>query len=317
MHCAGVFDDRLLADHRWDLFEKLFAAKVYGSWNLHSLTKEHDLECFVLFSSAANLFGAAGLGNYVAANEFMDVLAHHRRRQGLPALSINWGPWSETGMAQAVAGRRRAQWSAAGIEQLDPKNALRALDYLLIHKSVHTAVLNAIWSKVRGEFSRRMEPRFLERISGTALPTRVARGFREQLNEVVSLDRLKLLAAHVRAKVARVLGLGESEPFEAHCGFFELGLDSLASMELRNDLQLSLECSLPSTLTFMCPNLNALVKYLAEVLHLETSDAPDSSGYDVEQKPLNPVAAPSTPDNLEARIVKELHSLERLLDADG
>ena len=147
IHCAGVFDDRLLVDHRWDLFEKVCAAKVSGSWNLHELTKDLELDFFVMFSAAAALFGAAGLGNYVAANEFMDRLAHHRARHRLPALSINWGPWQATGMAHAVTSRRTSQWTAAGVEQLNPAAALRALDYLMVEGSVHAAVMKANWSK--------------------------------------------------------------------------------------------------------------------------------------------------------------------------
>ena len=92
IHCAGVFEDRLLANQEWPLFEKVFAPKVKGSWNLHVLSEELPLDFFVLFSSAFSLFGETGLGNYAAGNAFLDAPACYRRGHGLPGLSVNWGP---------------------------------------------------------------------------------------------------------------------------------------------------------------------------------------------------------------------------------
>ena len=76
----------------------MFTAKVAGSWVLHQLTKDMDLDFFVGFSSMVSLWGSKGQGHYVAGNSFLDSLSHHRRALGLPALSVNWGPISGGGM---------------------------------------------------------------------------------------------------------------------------------------------------------------------------------------------------------------------------
>jgi len=76
-----------------ELFERVFAAKVRGAWNLHELTKDAPVDLFLLMSSASALLGGAGMANYVASNCAVDALAHYRRRHGMPALSVNWGLW--------------------------------------------------------------------------------------------------------------------------------------------------------------------------------------------------------------------------------
>ena len=99
IHAAGLLDDGILLHQNWGRFERVFAPKVQGAWQLHTLTCHLPLDFFVMFSSTASLMGSPGQGNYAAANSFMDVLAHHRRSLGLPATSINWGGWAEIGLA--------------------------------------------------------------------------------------------------------------------------------------------------------------------------------------------------------------------------
>src|SRR6185312_5829837 len=73
--------------------------KVTGGWMLHRMLTKTPLDLFVLFSSSSSLLSSPLMGGYSAANVFLDALAHHRRGLGLPAISINWGTWAETGMA--------------------------------------------------------------------------------------------------------------------------------------------------------------------------------------------------------------------------
>ncbi len=99
VHAAGVLDDGILLEQDAARFAGVMAPKVRGSWNLHLLTRDDPLDFFVLFSSIASFLGSPGQGSYAAANAFLDALAHHRRAAGLPASSINWGPWAEVGLA--------------------------------------------------------------------------------------------------------------------------------------------------------------------------------------------------------------------------
>ena len=125
VHAAGVLDDGVLLQQEWERFARVMAPKIAGSWNLHTLTQDLPLDFFVLFSSASSVLGSPGQTNYAAANAFMDALAHLRRSQGLPALSINWGAWSVSGMAAALDERDQRRWAERGLVAMSPADAAR------------------------------------------------------------------------------------------------------------------------------------------------------------------------------------------------
>ena len=140
-HAAAVLDDRTLVNTRPSQAAAVLEPKVAGAWNLHQLTSQCELDCFVLFSSAASMLGSPGQGDYAAGNAFLDALAHYRREHGIPpALSVNWGP---------VGGRRpsrrpgesRPSAGDRGMASVDPDRGLALLGRLLEGDAVQVAVL--------------------------------------------------------------------------------------------------------------------------------------------------------------------------------
>src|SRR5204863_9228717 len=124
-HLAGVLDAGMLLNQNWERLSSALAAKGSGTWNLHQATRVLAIDQFVVFSSATAVLGSPGQASYAAANAYMDGLMQHRRSLGLPALSINWGPWAKVGMAA------RGRIPAVGIRALDPSESLKLLGQAL------------------------------------------------------------------------------------------------------------------------------------------------------------------------------------------
>ena len=127
VHAAGVLDDGVVGSLDGERLKGVMAPKVDGAVNLHELTKGLSLSRFVLFSSIASTLGAPGQGNYAAANAFLDGLAHVRRAEGLPAVSIAWGAW-ERGMVSALDRSDRARGARSGVVAFSDEQGLDLFD---------------------------------------------------------------------------------------------------------------------------------------------------------------------------------------------
>lgn len=246
-HAAGVLADAALENQTQQKFELVIAAKLQGAWNLHQLTQDLPLDCFVLFSSAASLLGSAGQANYAAANASLDALAHYRHALGLRALSVNWGPWGEVGMAARHTASHR--FIQKGIAPLDPDTGLTILQCLLSESLPQVAVF----------------PPSVPPAPGQPTVAAVPRSWLEQLAQWPEHQRLPALMDGLRQTIARVLGLNPSQ-IEPEQGLSDLGLDSLTSVELTQQLQKQFHASLPTTLLYNYGTLAALTRYFLDRL---------------------------------------------------
>ncbi|MFJ4990390.1 SDR family NAD(P)-dependent oxidoreductase, partial [Streptomyces sp. NPDC088732] len=161
VHTAGILDDGVLDALTPERIDGVLRAKATSALNLHELTIELGitLGAFVLFSSAAGVWGAAGQGNYAAANAFLDALAEQRRADGLAATSIAWGPWAEGGMAadEAMAARMRR----GGVSPMNAATALMALHRAVGAKDTVVAVADMDWERFAPGFTSARPSRLL------------------------------------------------------------------------------------------------------------------------------------------------------------
>ena len=270
VHAAGVLEDGMLLEQTWDRFETVLAPKVRGGWNLYEQTRDDRLDFFVSFSSIASLLGSAGQGNYAAANAFLDGLAEQLRREGKSGLSINWGPWSEVGMAAELSRRDRARWATAGIGMIDTKPGMELFGELL-SSGGQVGAVPVDWSRLLSTLPN--APFFRDLRAETGLTGDQRSELLDALDNAPPEKKREILFDYVTREVARVLGLDESESLHADTGFFELGIDSLTAVELRNRLQAALGKVLPATLIFNYPTLNAMITYFADdLLELPSED---------------------------------------------
>jgi acyl transferase domain-containing protein/acyl carrier protein len=309
IHAAGILDDGVLREQSWQRFARVLSPKVEGAWNLHELTSEIPLDFFVCFSSMVSLFGAPAQGNYVAANAFMDALAHARRALSLPALSINWCPWAEVGMAAGLEARAQRRLANRGVQTIAPADALRVLERLLGADAAQVAVLSVDWPIFLSAFSPAGSPPYFDRLLAET-PRVVKSALLQPLRQASADERPRLLAAYLRAEVARVLELEDSETIAMEHRLFDLGFDSLMAVELRNGVRAELELNLSATLLFDYPTLEVLVPHLLAALGLAEERVGESL---VEENAVDVIAAgieELSEEEAEALLRQELEKMQ-------
>ncbi len=273
VHAAGVSTARAVVDLDAAAIDEVLQSKVAGAWNLHALTADLDLDFFIMFSSIASVWGSHSLGHYAAANHFLDALAHHRKALKRPALSINWGPWAGGGMATAEA---QDVLASIGVRALDPDDAIRMLDGLVAGGRTQVTVASVDWTLFKALYSARGRRPLLDRIALPAVAAsapgsegaaeRVAR-----LRATPTDGRADMLMEWVGDDVMAVLGSGRVP--ERDQRFFDIGMDSIMTVDLRRRLERRLGCALAPTVAFDYPTIARLSAHLAEQLSLDDRQA--------------------------------------------
>ncbi|MGW0940570.1 type I polyketide synthase [Streptomyces sp. NPDC002666] len=289
VHAAGVMDNALIDALTAEQLTAVFRPKVDAAWHLHELTRDLPLKAFVLFSSVSGLAMGAGQGNYAAANRFLDALAAHRRTQGLPAVSLAWGLWAtrtDLGGAGVDEDLEEQRMAAMGLPALSSAEALVLFDQSLgltaptvVPLRIDAAAMTASGSVpavfrevVQRTTARTTRPagggqgnRGTQRARSAAPDTQSTQSLEERLAALPGQERDRVLLDTVRTHVAAVRH-DEPDAIDVEKGFTELGLDSLAAIELRNRLSSATGLRLPATLMFDYPNPTTLAKFLLEEL---------------------------------------------------
>ncbi|MDI3284214.1 type I polyketide synthase [Polyangium sp. 15x6] len=273
-HAAGVLEQKPLMQTSAEDLAEVVSGKAAGAWHLHEALSGTPLDAFVLFSSIAGVWGSGNQGAYGAANAFLDALVEHRRGQGLPGLSVAWGPWAGSGMASEPGAaeflRRR------GLRAMAPARALSALERVLVGEDIAAIVADVDWALFAPSFAAaRARPLLgdlpearaaLEGARTDRRPDGSPSAFALELRALAEKDRAPRLVGLVLGETAAVLGHPDASRLDARTGFMDLGLDSLTSVELRGRLQQATGARLPATLTFDHPSPEGVATYLLGLL---------------------------------------------------
>lgn len=276
LHAAATINFQTLREMNAASLWETLRPKLLGTWVLHQLTQDLPLEFFVLFSSTTALLGAHGLGHYAAANQFLDAFAHFRHAHHLPAVSINWGLWERM---RRFSEQEKNEVLRHGLAPMPPAKALAELAALLRADAPQQIVADIDWSILKPAYEARRHRPFLEKIQArpqAEAPATAKKnaGIVEQLRQAPCEDRHDMLLNFIQKQAAKVLGMAAAHELDPERGFFEMGMDSLTSVELRRRLESCFGESLPGTLTFNYPSVAALTGYFAtRVLRWESEAA--------------------------------------------
>ena len=320
VHTAGVLDDATITSLTADQVDRVLRPKVDAATVLHELTRDLDLAAFVLFSSTGGVFGAAGQGNYAAANAYLDALAQRRRATGLPATSIAWGLWvTEDGMGADLTEADVQRMARAGVAPLTPSEGLELFDIALGHDLAGLVPINLDHAVLRSLAAAGTLAPLLRGLVKTPV-RRVAEAavaevsLSARLAGLSGVDRDRAILDLVRQHAATVLGYESHTAVEPGRGFLELGFDSLTAVEFRNQITAATGLRLPATLIFDYPSPTALAQHLGTIVPIE--DAASTTGVHTELDRLAAALGTAAPDDAEKQVIAaRLRGL--LADLDG
>ncbi|MFJ9977866.1 non-ribosomal peptide synthetase/type I polyketide synthase [Streptomyces cyaneofuscatus] len=281
-HLAGQVRDTLVSDLDRPAFDAVHDPKTVGAYLLHRHLRDEPLDHFVLFASIASLLTTAGQTNYAAGNAFLDALAHHRRAQGLPALSLDWGPWA-TGMIEEL-GLVDHYLHSRGMSSLAPGAGMAVLERVIGQDHAQLVVATVVdWPTFLAWYPA--PPPLVTALAAAAAPPPAAtqgNGFLDTFRTADEETRRSLVADRFAALAAAVLRTGTDriDPVE---GLGHLGLDSLLAMELRARIHAELGVALPVVALLSGTPAGELAAQLHDGLaELASADGPDTTGRTVE-----------------------------------
>ena len=271
IHSVGVLSDGVIENQTWERFEQVMWPKVLGAWHLHQATRTQDLDMFVLFSSVTGVVGNPGQANHAAANAFLDQLAAHRRALGLPGQAIAWGAWSGIGEAEEQRERIERQLAYTGAGWLTPQQGMKAFDWLVRQDVTAPTVTTVDWSAVANGLESHA-PFFEDLLAARQARNKKSRdaapsvGLLSRLRDTPAQEQQAMLESFVQQELQAVLRL--ASPPSTTVGFFDMGMDSLMAVELRNRLNRALgdAYTTSNTVVFDYPDTAALAGHLATEL---------------------------------------------------
>ena len=258
IHSVGTLADAALTNQDWERFERVLRPKVLGAWRLHRATAHRELDLFVLFSSLAGVLGNRGQANYAAANAFLDQLARHRRALGLPGQAIAWGPWSGVGKAEEQREHIATRLADSGEEWMTPEHGIRMLARLVREDTGTSVAAFVDWSALPVRAPWLAEVAGPEKGRSSAAPD----DLRRRLEGLDPGERQGELIRFLEKQVTEILHLRTAPSPSA--GFFDLGMDSLMAVELRNRLNQAFRGAfvVSNTAVFDHPDIARLAHHL-------------------------------------------------------
>ncbi|MFE6775201.1 SDR family NAD(P)-dependent oxidoreductase [Streptomyces sp. NPDC057702] len=259
VHAAGVLADAPVTAQTWESIDTVFSAKVYGTHLLHLEAAHHpELRFFIGYSSLTSVLGSRGQANYAAGNAYLDTLMWRRRAAGQVGMSVNWGAWGEIGLAATMDEQHIANVEHQGFGFFKPTVGMRSLIRLLDRPPAQVTIAEVDWDQC---VATRPLPNALYHQVGRAKQNTVSVDL-DALLQLSRSERRQGVSLVVRGVIADLLHFDGADDVPPDARFFEVGLDSLAAVELKNALELCFRLPLSASSVFDHPSVSLLGEFI-------------------------------------------------------
>lgn len=225
----------------FDDYNNVVQPKVAGAWNLHNSLSEHQLDFFIMLSSAAGTIGNKGQAAYSAANTFMNAFAQYRLRRSLPATSIDLAAVSDVGYLAENTEKQELVMNSIGsgavseIElhalmaaAISKKTSVSCSDHCITGLDLPHGAPTPSWMG---------DPKFTSirpQLDAAAAKTPTTMSLRESLKQATSLAEAEALVYDgLMVKVSAILMIAQDD-IDGRQPIAAYGLDSLVAVEIRN-----------------------------------------------------------------------------------
>lgn len=261
LHAAGIIDNELIKDINWERIKPIIRLKIAGSWNIHLLTQEFDLDHFVLFSSCVFYLAPLGKMSHTLGNSFLEVLSHYRKNKGLPSLTINWGPWNPL---NTIIKKMIDNTLTNRMDLLNIEDAFRALDNIFYTEKPQVIDVNVKWPALLSR-SLKENPFFDEISKELGVKKNI---LIQNYYNIASKERLSLIQSFVHDHVRRLMLLNPDQSVDYEKDFSDLGIDHLEMAHLKNLMQFDIEnIVLPANFVESHPSISKLSNALLKILN--------------------------------------------------
>jgi phthiocerol/phenolphthiocerol synthesis type-I polyketide synthase D len=202
--------------------------KAAGAMRLHEATAHLPLDWWVGFSSAASLLGSPGQAAYASASAWLDALVAWRSATGLTATTINWGPWSEVGVAQSLVG--------SVLDPITPAEGIEALGALLASGRTMTGVARLRTDRAILAFPEIRELGYFAQVVAELDTADDAGDWAgpDALRELEPVVVQQIVLDRMSTRIAAVMGYADPLALDTTQPLTEMGMDSLMAVRIRN-----------------------------------------------------------------------------------
>lgn len=260
IHAAGVVGDGFIINKDFKKFREVLLPKVNGTWVLDNLTRDDEMDFFIMFSSLASIVGAPGQGDYTAANSYLDSYQAYRGKKNRRTVAVNWTGWKDAGMAADHEVKDEGIFKL-----LKTAEAIEAFDTIL-NKDVSRIIIGQLNNNVvLGNKDSMYLHRTNEAREEEIIPQKAAKISPEPKKQDVVLKGGSGNYTDLEKKIANIMGnvLGLEE-VDINDDFFEIGGHSLNATLLLSTIHKEMNVEILLMDLFEIPTVKTLAEHIME-----------------------------------------------------